>query len=227
MFCPNCGTKAADNAAFCPECGAPLSAPKSAPAGNIPAPGYSRRLNDPKIIAAMKKNGRAAAVFGLILIPLPLIGFIIYSMVSGEMEMNQALVYGGIVSGIFLLFSVISAVARRAKKPYDATVIDKKERQVTDRRNSGDGRTYTVTEYITVARTTDGKTKKIVEREGSQIWAYDYLQVGDRFRYLPQFNFPYEHYDKSRAPYIACVNCAAKNPVGADTCKKCGIPLLK
>ena len=43
----------------------------------------------------------------------------------------------------------------------------------------------------------------------------------------PQFRFPYELYDKSRAPYIACVSCGTKNPVEADRCKKCTLPLLK
>ena len=76
-------------------------------------------------------------------------------------------------------------------------------------------------------KTTDGTTKKIVEREGSMIIAYNYLNVGDRFRYHPQFNFPYEHYDKSRAPYIGCVSCGAHNPTGADRCQRCNTPRLK
>ncbi len=232
MFCPNCGKPVDPSAKFCPGCGKPVSAQsqpaQSGPAPSAPAPGYSSRINDPKIVAAMKKNSRAAGIFGLILIPLPLIGFVIYSMVTDKMEMTQALTYGGIVSAVFLVFALISSIARKAKKPYDAVVTDKKERQVTDRRevDAGD-HVRTVTEYITVVRTTDGKTKKIVERSGSMIQAYDYLQVGSRFRYLPQFNFPYELYDKSKAPYIACVSCGTKNPVSSDTCKKCGIPLLK
>ena len=43
----------------------------------------------------------------------------------------------------------------------------------------------------------------------------------------PQFHFPYELYDKSRAPYIACVSCGTKNPTEADRCQKCNLPLLK
>ena len=82
-------------------------------------------------------------------------------------------------------------------------------------------------DLLRVVRTTDGKTKKIAENEGSQIWAYSYLNIGDRFRYHPQFSFPYELYDKSKAPYIACVRCGTKNPVSSDRCSKCGIPLLK
>ena len=40
---------------------------------------------------------------------------------------------------------------------------------------------------ILPGNSTDGKKKRIVEQEGSQIWAWDYLQVGDRFKYHPQF----------------------------------------
>ena len=42
-------------------------------------------------------------------------------------------------------------------------------------------------DYITIAQTTNGKTKKIVETDHSMIWAYDHLNVGDRFRYHPQY----------------------------------------
>jgi ribosomal protein L40E len=189
---------------------------------------YSERVNDPRILAAVKKNRRATGVFGMILVPLPLAGFVIYSLVTGEMELKEALTIGGIVSGVFLVFALISAAVRRAKKPYEATVIDKKERRVLYHGNdsSRDNNT-TVTEYTTVVRTTKGKKKKIVEREGSQVWAYGYLQIGDRFRFHPQFDFPYELYDKSKAPYIVCVGCATRNPVEGDVCSRCGIPLLK
>lgn len=84
-----------------------------------------------------------------------------------------------------------------------------------------------LTSYITVVRTTDGKEKKIVERDGSQIWAWNYLNVSDRFRYHPQFHFPYELYDKSKAPYDTCVSCGTRNPIEVDCCQKCVLPLLK
>ena len=83
-FCMNCGTQIDDNTKFCPNCGtaqnvafAPVNQnPTPAPAhinpvyaGNgavrngIPAPGFSDRVNDPRILAAVKKNRRAAGVF--------------------------------------------------------------------------------------------------------------------------------------------------------------------
>ncbi len=214
--CLYCGTPLADAAKFCPSCG------KTA---GMPAPGYSGRVNDPEILAAMKKNRKAAGAFGFILVPLPAVGFAIYGLVSDKMTVTMGLSIGLIISAVFLVFALIAHAKTRAQKPYEATVTDKQSHQVYRRSNSDNSRDYT--EYITVARTADGREKKIVEREGSLTPAWDYLKVGDRFKYHPQFNFPYELYDKTGAPYIACVSCQTKNPVEADRCKKCGIPLLK
>ena len=245
-FCPKCGSALAANTSFCPECGARLDstqtvdAPQAQPAiqtqpvyaGNgevrngIPAPGFSDRVNHREVLAAVKKNKKAAGVFGFILVPLPLVGFIIYSLVSGKMELKQAALIGGIVSAVFLIFAIYGAIKNRAKNTYEATVVDKQSRLTYRHRNNSESNEM-ITEYTTTVRTTDGKTKKIVEQEGSQIWAFNYLQIGDKFRYHPQFAFPYELYDKSKAPYLVCVSCGTHNPVEGDRCKKCGVPLLK
>lgn len=243
-FCSNCGSALGGGAKFCPECGEPIqqnTTPQAAPtaqpyaapvyAGNgtarqgIPAPGFSDRVNHPEILAAVKKNRKTAGIFSLFLIPLPLIGFVVYSVFSDKMETGQAVKYGGFISVVFLIFSLYNSIKERAKNSYEATVIDKKSHRAYRHKSSDDTSYYT--EYITVVRTTDGRKKKIVEREGSQVWAWDYLQVGDRFKYHPQFHFPYELYDKSKAPYIACISCGTKNSVETDRCQKCGLPLLK
>ena len=244
-FCPNCGTPLNEGTKFCPNCGAATAAPAgqnttqyTAPvygapvyAGNgavrqgIPAPGYSDRVDHPEILAALRKNRRAAGVFAFILVPLPVIGLVVYSLVSEKMELAQAALFGGIISAVFLVFALYGFIRERAKNTYEATVIDKKTREVYRRGNSDTDER--ITEYTTLVRTAEGKKKKIVEREGSQIWAFDYLEIGERFKYHPQFRFPYEKYDKSRAPYIPCVSCGTKNPVEADRCKKCRLPLLK
>ena len=243
MFCSKCGAQIESNTKFCPNCGTaqnatPAQAQQNAPqytapayAGNgtvqngIPTPGFSDRVNHPEILAAVKKNRKVAGIFSLFFVPLPLIGFLVYSIVSNQIETADALRYGAFVSGIFLLFALYGIIKGRAKNTYEATVIDKKSRRAY-RHNSSDDNSY-YTEYITVVRTADGKKKRIVEREGSRIVAWDYLQVGDRFKYHPQLHFPYELYDKSRAPYIACVSCGTKNPVEAHRCQKCNLPLLK
>ena len=205
-YCSNCGSSAFDGAS-----------------GSIV--GWSTRANDPEILAAMKKNKKATMIFAAVLIPLPLAGLTIYSLVSDKMELRQGILYGAIVSLIFLFCTVVSAIKKKTSKPYEAVVIDKKTRQ---RSNHNQDHAHYYTEYITYAQTTDGKKKKIIEREGSMITAYHYLNVGDRFKYHNQFNIPYyELYDKTNAPYIPCVSCGTKNSVQSDRCCKCNIPLLK
>lgn len=245
MFCQNCGQQLNDNTKFCPNCGAvqntatqqaeppvytqPFGAPVYAGNGAVrqcvPTPGFSDRVNDPEILAAVKKSRKAAKIFTLFFVPLPFIGFVIYSLVTGKVELPQAALYGGILSAVFLVFALFSFIRERAENTYEATVIDKKSHLTYHHKNSSGQ--DTIMEYIVVARTNDGKKKKIIEHEGSQIWAYNYLNVGDHFKYHPQFHFPYELYDKSRAPYIACIRCGTQNPVEADRCKRCNLPLLK
>jgi ribosomal protein L40E len=189
-------------------------------------PSFSSRVNDPEILAAMKKNKKAGFLFGCIIVPLPLAGFVIYALASGNMEVGEAVKYGGIVSVIFLIFAIVSAIKGKMEKGYEAVVTDQKTERTT-RHGDSENERETYLEYYTFVRLTDGKKKKIVEREGSMIYAYNYLKVGDRFRYHPQFHFPYELYDKSKAPCIYCVSCMTKNPVTADRCQKCNLPLLK
>lgn len=195
------------------------------PRVGIPYPGFSDRVNDPEVLAALKKNRKAGAILSFFVVPLPLIGFVVYSKVTGDMEMKEAVTIGLIVSAVFLAFALFSFVKSKVEKPYEAVVVDQEERLVE--RIDDDNRRNTYTEYITVVQTTDGKKKKIKEQSTSQVWAYRYLEEGDRFRYHPEFAFPYELYDKARAPYIACVACSTQNPVEADRCKKCNVPLLK
>lgn len=243
-FCANCGAPLNEGTKFCPTCGAQVSAPAPAPQPQpaytapayaahgdvrqgIPAPGYSDRVDHPEILAAVRKNKRAAVIFAFILVPLPLIGFLIYSLVGKGMEPSSALLYGGIVSGIFLLFALVRFISARAKNTYEGTVTERFTRRVYRRTGSDDNSRESYIEYVTRVSTTAGKKKKIVERDGMSMRAWDYLKVGDRFLYHPQFNFPYELYDKSHAPCLVCVGCNTQNPVEADRCKKCGLPLLK
>lgn len=251
MFCKQCGSEIKNNAKFCDNCGAPVASvqpsqhahtqpgqpayaqPVAAPAGiagkgevrqGIPMPGYSDRVKHPEILAAVKKNRKAAGIFGLILVPLPLIGFIIYGAVSKDMEIGQAALIGAIVSVIFLIFALVGRFRQRESASYEGVVTDKKSRLRSD---SEENDRHDYMEYTVYVRTSDGKKKKIVEREGSMIIAYYYLDIGDHFRYHPQFNFPYELYDKRKAPYIACVSCGTHNAVENDRCSRCHIPLLK
>ena len=250
MFCYHCGQQIPDGASFCGSCGAAVppnpqtavsvqNVPAPQPeadfdasriyAGNgavrsgIPAPGFSDRCNDPEILNGIRKNRKAGRVFWIFLIPLPIVGFIIYSLVTDKMPMTQAVRAGVIVSAVFLMINIISRISAAAKKPYEAVVTDKRTRIRTHNADQND----TFTEYTTVVQTTDGRRKKIVETDRSRAFAWNYLSIGDRFRFHPDFAFPYERYDKAAARCHYCVVCQTENPVEADRCKKCGAPLLK
>ena len=54
----------------------------------IPAPDFSDRVYHPEIIAAVKRNKRAAGIFAFFIVPLPFAGFVIYSKASGDMELK-------------------------------------------------------------------------------------------------------------------------------------------
>jgi len=191
----------------------------------IPVPGFSDRVNDPEILAALAKQRKSAGKFALFLIPLPLIGFAVYGAASDEMELTTGLLIGAVVSAVFLLFYLYSSRRERAENTYDAVVTEKKT-FLYHPKNASRERT-TLTEYVTYVQTDDGRKKKISERDGQRLWAWEYLPEGERFRYHPQFAFPYELYDKSKADCLYCVICQKKNPVEADRCQKCGVPLLK
>ena len=70
----------------------------------------------------------------------------------------------------------------------------------------------------------DGKVKKEYSADRRY---YDYLKIGDKVRYHPNFHYKYEKYDKTHDRFVPCVMCDTMNPVHEDKCKKCGTPLLK
>ena len=195
----------------------------------IPAPGWSDRVNDRELLAALAKQKRVSGRIAAFMVPIPLVGFAVYGLLSDGLDFSRALLYGAIVSLVFLVFSLIGRRQGSAKNAYEGVVVDKQTRV---RRRSGGGsdggRNHSsYHELITVVRTSTGEQKKIVESDDKRTLAWDYLQIGERFRCHPEHAFPYELYDKSHAPYLCCVVCQKKNPVAEDRCKKCGTPLLK
>ena len=236
-FCSECGQKLEEGVKFCPNCGNALSAKtvEEAPQSNAYTPNYSQnytpnytpgfstRINDPEIMAALKKNRKISRILLLILLPVPIIGAAIYALVTKEMEFGQALIYGAVISGIILVINLLSGMSHGAKHGYEAVVIDKK-REYEHKTNDSTSSEYV---YKTIVRTTDGRKKVIQETSNIPRSAYEYLCVGDRFRYHPQLAYPYEKYDKSKDGFIYCACCMAKNELSGDRCVKCGVPLLK
>ena len=238
-FCTECGQRLEEGVKLCPNCGkvVPAEANGQEPQNNTYTmndsrnhtpdcppnytPGFSNRIHDPEMKAAVKKNRRASRIFLLIFMPVPVIVAAIYALVTGEMELGQAIIGGAVVSGIILLINFLTGMSHSAKNAYEAVVIDKKYE-------------YTKTEhdtynhvYKTIVRTTEGHKKVIQETSHMPRSAYEYLSVGDRFRYHPQLAYPYEKYDKSKDGFVYCACCMTKNDLSGDRCQKCGVPLLK
>ena len=236
-FCTECGQRLEEGVKFCPNCGnaVPAEAAGKEPQNNTYTPnytqnstpnytpGFSNRIHDPEMKAAVKKNRRASRIFLLIFMPVPVIVAAIYALVTGEMELGQAIIGGSVVSGIILLINFLIGMSHSAKNSYEAVVIDKKC-EYDHKTNDSTSNEYV---YKTIVRTTDGHKKVIQETSHIPRSAYEYLCVGDRFRYHPQLAYPYEKYDKSKDGFVYCACCMAKNDLSGDRCHKCGVPLLK
>lgn len=226
MFCPNCGKQISDESVFCTECGYRVSRTPDPfyqtpqPEQYYIQPGFSSRVNDPEILAMLKKNSKGTGIFTVILVLIPLIAGFIISIKNDDFK---NLAYGGAVALVFLIVSLFSIARKNTSKPWDGYVVDKRteERRRHDGRNSYARETY----YITTFRTDRGETKKYEE---TMLHPYfDYLNIGDRVRFHPQFNCFYEKYDKTRDTYLYCPICMTANSITDDRCKKCGAPIIK
>ena len=236
-FCTECGQRLEEGVKFCPNCGnaVPAAAAGTETQNNTYTPndtpnyspnytpGFSTRIHDPEINAALRRTRSISRVFLLISIPIPVVVASIYALVTKEMELGKAIIGGAVVSGIILVINLLSGMSHGAKHGYEAVVIDKKceyEHKTNDSTSS---------EYVykTIVRTTDGHKKVIQETSHIPRSAYEYLSVGDRFRYHPQLAYPYEKYDKSKDGFVYCACCMTKNDLSGDRCQKCGVPLLK
>lgn len=222
-----------DNCAFCPSCGKTAeTAPKGTntvknyihttefPDARI-QPGFSDKIDDPLIKAALKKNKRFTLVFAVFLVLAPIVVTFILSIKNDDFK---NLTYGGILSLVFLIFSLLPAIKKSGKKPWDGTVVDK----CTELRkgNASDGGTIERIVYVVKFRKDNGRKSKLEESELNHIY-FDYLNIGDKIRYYPQFNCFYEKYDKSHDTYAICPICGTRNDIASDSCSRCGVPVIK
>lgn len=227
MFCQQCGTQISDDAVFCTMCGVPLSSVPTNPAsfrstdrGGI---GFSEKIHDISIQTALKKGRIATVFFAFVLFLAPFVILFAISVMEGEpMNVAQAVW----ISGAFIIASLLYKIVKSAEGMWDGTVVDKYTKVKHDNKSEGYA---TCTYYIVEIRKDRGGRKKLEEREHSKSFAsyYDYLQIGDRVRYHPQFNCYYEKYDKSRDTYAICPICSTKNAISRDRCSRCHVVVIK
>ena len=99
----------------------------------IPLPGFSDRVNHPEIRAAVRKSRGISKASVLFIVPLPLIGFVLYAMITGNMEISEAVRNGAFVSLIFLFFAIYSLIANRPEKAYEAVVTNRYTKERADK----------------------------------------------------------------------------------------------
>ena len=179
--------------------------------------GFSDKIYDPAVQAALKKNKMAAAIFFILLILAPIVICIILSIKNDD---NSLIAVGFGVSLVFLAINIISFLNQKLKKQWDGEVVNK----YTERKRRGGDSHGSYTVRVVELRTDSGKKKKI---SGTVNPYYEYLNIGDKVRYYPQFNNYYEKYDKSNDTYLICPVCGTKNDIGEDTCKRCKVPVIK
>lgn len=225
-ICKNCNAQLDDSERICRFCGTPVGSdgPVAEPASPDAAPGsgsagYSRLVDSDEVRRALKKNARISNLVSIVFVFLPFLGFLIYGAVSDKMDFGKAAVYGLIVSAIFAVISLFVALKRKLTKPFEGTVVDKKKSFRMARNNGAAPRT----KYTVRIDCEDGKRRK---KEVS-IPVYEYLEVGDRVRYLPRFPQPFEKYDKRADGEVLCMFCSRRNPLSETTCSFCHKPLIK
>lgn len=245
MFCQNCGKQIPNDSLFCPSCGvrcalpvqtaepvrtafaaqpqyqqpATRPQPVNAPVNGI-APGYSDKIYDSAITAKLKKNKNASRTFFLIMILLPVA---IGAGISLSKDDKEFLVGGAFISLVFLVVNLVSLAKQKTARQWDGTVVNKYEERS---KRSSDSRGNSEQYYVVEFRTDVAATRKVKETAATRCF-FDYLQIGDRVRFHPQFNSYYEKYDKSHDTFTICPLCMRKIDLAKDYCDRCKIPVIK
>ena len=237
MFCENCGTKLADSARFCPECGAaqgqatppPTISKQSrrhqAPPDTAPLEGlvgFSPKINDPAFAAYKRKSVTWSFLFSSILAVIAIVAFPIYGKQSGELDWPQSLYYGMGIGGMFVTIALLQTIKRGLDQTWDGVVEYKDSYREIDRSDSN--HTSTTPVYVIKIRKATGGLKKHKWR--GITGPYSYYNVGDPVRHHKGFEY-YEKYDKSRDSQILCAACLTMNDIHLQNCKRCKCPLLK
>lgn len=181
-------------------------------------PGYSDRADDPALLRGVGKFNWYFRLIFLALLVAPLVLF-------GLLANGIYFAVGICLSAIFLLAYLIWEIKRIVRKPWEGVITEKftKVRNYFSVTSSIVSHSRSTRYYLQITQN-DGKTK--TKKVDNAIF-YEYLNEGDRVRFLPRLSGYYEKYDKSHDTYLICPACLKKNVSVNDRCAHCGIILLK
>lgn len=241
MFCDACGTKIPLNSRFCPECGHSLeemdgqkaAAAMSAAEVERKQParernGFANLRDYPELTRHLKKSRKIGKVAAVLMSVAPFIGFVLYASLTGEMEMEEAVMVGAGVSGIFMIFSISFALKEKSRQvSWEGTVIDKKIEKRREKVTEYDETRMAMVEHRMITIQKDGGSKPEKHDFGGNEPVFNYYKVGDRVRHIPGA-FHFEKYDKTGDDEVICVMCGGLYDMEGDTrCSLCRLPLLK
>jgi len=237
MYCKNCGSQLNENANYCNNCGNQVGAMndqtifetalnEEIKQSNLGYIGYSNRINDPALSKYIKNSQKYASIFGIVIALLAVIGFYIAGEISDDLENPEAVFYGFIIGGMFLLITFFTVIGKNKGKTWDGVVvnktIEKKRRRVNTDNDDSYMQNFIV--YTVFIKENNGRMHEIrIEDNDSR---YQYYQIGDFVRHHKGLN-SYEKYDKSRDLIVYCNACATVNSIQEDYCHRCKCPLLK
>lgn len=213
-YCSFCGTKLKNTDEICPSCGKTISEEQYAGIERIGAggTGFAETIDHESFAAYRKKLKKTVRII------LPIIALVI---AIGLMFMGVGPA-GSIFAGIcmLVLMFAVAAVQGRKKPDWEGTVTKKSYSHI--RKKGADSHIYKIH-----FRTDSGENKTQTWRSHTSV--YDYLQEGDRVRFLGSIGTPYafEKYDKSTDESIPCVCCGHLMDPRYTFCTLCGGFLLK
>ncbi len=163
----------------------------------VPEPGWSDRVDSPEIAAAIAKNRKAAFKWGVVTCIIALVAPTVISKFAPDAVKPEHAIPMGLVIAGAIIVCSVLCKIVHSFRKPYEAVVTDKIIEKNLHRNRNDSKDDRVL-YITVVR-----------------------------RYHPQFDFPYELYDKPKAGKLRCVVCSKENPLEADRCSRCHAPLLK
>ncbi|MGE4353227.1 MAG: hypothetical protein AB7D36_03970 [Oscillospiraceae bacterium] len=223
MLSPNCGEQVKNGALFCSCCGtAQFETLTGSAAQATDLMGWSENDKHPEILKKAADQRRAAKIWCGILMLVFILGFGIAGALLDEMTILESLIIG---TGLALLILIItlSRLSEMKKPIWEGSVTKKTAKK--KRESDGDGENSRDYMELTVYLTGVNGGKRKLRTRNNRDW-YDYLAIGDRVRYHPNFG-TYEKYDKSGYDYLFCNVCGKRCSVDSEICPFCKSPLFK